>query len=196
MGVKNFSKNLMGINFQRGNFRNPSEFRLSFPEKKGNWTLVHWNPSESLCPKFFPFSFHQGQISAQGILHLRNPNSGKQILDAPEFWTQILANGSIFRILFLSSKRGPQNKFTLTHLPKFTFQSSTQKSGKHFTSHLCRAVGLTTHPLGRLDNPEGQRRTKDWARIFYPLRQAISPRDIGKLTISRGFAWKWPFSLP
>ena len=71
-------------------------------------------------------SKHQGQKSAQGILRLRNPNSGpnsvKRILDArilhPNSWVEFF--DSVF-----SSKRGPlknspsRNSPPKIHLPKF-----------------------------------------------------------------------------
>ena len=77
----------------------------------------------------------QGQISTQGILHLRNPNlgpnSGKQILDArilgPNSWVKFF--DSVF-----SSRRGPQknspsrNSPPKIHLPKFN--SAVPKRGR------------------------------------------------------------------
>ena len=68
---------------------------------------------------------HQGQISAQGILHLRNPNLGpssrKQILDTrisdPNSWFE-------FFILFFFKQKRPPEKFTLK---KFTSQNSPFK---------------------------------------------------------------------
>ena len=63
-----------------------------------------------------PSSLSQGQISAQGILHLRNPNLGP--------------NRVGFLILFFSAKEAPRKIHPQEiHLPKFTFQNSTQKSG-------------------------------------------------------------------
>ena len=67
----------------------------------------------------------QGQISAQGILHLGNPNlvpnSGKSILDArisdPDSWVEF------FEPVFFQQKRPPE-KFTLE---KFTSRNSPYK---------------------------------------------------------------------
>ena len=79
-----------------------------------------------ISPEIFEPLF-QGQISAQGILHLRNPNlgpnSGKRILDArildPNSWVEFL--DSVF-----SSKRGPlknspsRNSPPKIHVSKFS----------------------------------------------------------------------------
>ena len=82
-------------------------------------------------------TYCQGQISAQGILHLRNPNVGPnsagQILQdnfwASEIWTRILGS-SVLILLFPAKEAPPKNIHPPeTHLPKFTFQNSTQKSG-------------------------------------------------------------------
>ena len=87
----------------------------------------------------------QGQISAQGILHLRNPNfdpnSGKRILGArildPNSWVEF------FEPVFFPAKEAPRKiQPQEIHLSKFTFQNSTQKSGQKFTLHLCRAFWL------------------------------------------------------
>ena len=81
----------------------------------------------------------EGQISAQGILHLRNPNldpnSGKRILGArildPNSWVEFFE--SVF-----SSKRGPQknspsrNSPLKIHLPKFNPEIGPKNS--HCTS--------------------------------------------------------------
>ena len=75
----------------------------------------------------------------EGILHLRNPklgpNSTKRILDArsldPNSWVHFL-------ILSFPANETPQKIHPAEiHLPKFTFQNSTQKSGQknsHCTS--------------------------------------------------------------
>ena len=81
----------------------------------------------------------KGQISAQGILRLRNPNlgpnSGKRILDArisdPNSWVEFF--GPIF-----SRKRGPlenspsRNSPPKIHLPKFNPEIGPKNS--HCTS--------------------------------------------------------------
>ena len=76
----------------------------------------------------------QGHISAEGILHLRNPkffgpNSGKRILNArslgPNSWVE-----KLFCYSF-SSKEAPRKIHPQEiHLPKFTFRNSTQKWGQ------------------------------------------------------------------
>ena len=91
---------------------------------------------------------HQGQIAAQGILHLRNPNLGpnsaKRILDArisdPNSWVEFF--GPIF-----PGKKSPE-KFTVE---KFTSQNSPSKiqprhRAEKFTLHLCRATWLKKQP--------------------------------------------------
>ena len=75
----------------------------------------------------------QGQISAQGILHLRNPNlgpnSGKRIFGRPNFGPEFL--GRILWSYFFPGKEAPSKIHRRQiHLPKFTFQDSTQKSGQ------------------------------------------------------------------
>ena len=96
----------------------------------------------SLVPLAFPcFAFRliQGHKSAQGILHLRNPNlgpnSGKQILDTrildPNSWVKLF--DSVF-----SSKRGPlknspvRNSRPKIHLLKFNPEIGPKNS--HCTS--------------------------------------------------------------
>ena len=90
------------------------------------------------------FSLSQGQVSAEGILHLVNPNSGMRILGCeflgPEFWGRIL--GSHFSRRFLIKE--PPQKFILK---KFTAQNSHQKiypriRTEKFTLHFCRAILL------------------------------------------------------
>ena len=87
----------------------------------------------------------QGQMSAQGILHLRNPNldpnSGKQILGArsldPNFWVEF------FEPFFVPAKEAPRKiHHQEIHLSKFTFQTSTQKSGQKI--HIAPLQGLLT----------------------------------------------------
>ena len=96
----------------------------------------------------------QGQKSAQGILLLWNPNlgpnSGKRVLDArildPNFWVEFF--DSAFSAKEAPSKIHPRE----IHLPKFTFQNSTQKSGQkihiaplqvHFLVAQCSATPST-----------------------------------------------------
>ena len=80
------------------------------------------------------FEVSQGQISAQGNLHLWTPepefgaefyemNFGRPNLD-PNSWVDFLVP------FFCPAKEAPQNSAPQIHLPKFTFQNSTQKSSK------------------------------------------------------------------
>ena len=71
----------------------------------------------SSFPVAKPSLFAEGRISAQGILHLQKPEFGA------EFWETSFGTSS-------------------THLPKLTFQNSTQKSGKIFTLHLRKTMWL------------------------------------------------------
>ena len=87
-----------------------------------------WRLSWPLAPDRPRNSEHllcQGQISAQGILHLRNPNLGpnsaKRILDARISDPKFL--GRIFWSYFFQEKRPPE-KFTVE---KFTSQNSPSK---------------------------------------------------------------------
>ena len=89
---------------------------------------------------FFLFwSIHyQGQISAQGILHLQNPNSepnsGNRFW-TPEFWTRILGSNDL--ILFFKQKRPPE-KFTLQNSPPkihlSKFNPEIEQNNSHCTS--------------------------------------------------------------
>ena len=76
--------------------------------------------------------FCQGQISAQGILHLRKLNLGRILGNefwTPEFWTRIL--GSNFLTLLFPAKEPPLKvRPREVRLLKFTSQNSTQKSGQ------------------------------------------------------------------
>ena len=90
---------------------------------------------------------YQGQISAQGILHLRNPNlgsnSGKRILGArildPNSWVEFLS-------LSFPAKEAPRKIHPQEiHLSKFTFRNSTQKSGQKI--HIAPLQGLLTEKI-------------------------------------------------
>ena len=100
--------------------------------------------------------FCQGQISAQGIWHLRNPNlgpdSGKRILDTRILDTRIL--GSNFLVLFLFQQKRPPEKFTLEKFTSQNLPSRIQRRNraKKFTLHLCRAIWLKFCDLDILDS--------------------------------------------
>ena len=71
----------------------------------------------------------QGRKSAQGISRLWNPNvgpnSGKWILDAR------ILDPNCLTLFFVPAKEAPWKIHPReTHLPEFTFQNSTQKSGQ------------------------------------------------------------------
>ena len=105
---------------------------MAFLEKGEGLVLVH----------VFLFSvrsqIYQGQVSAQGILHLVNPNlgsnSGIRIL-SPEFGVEFL--GRIFWS-YVSNKKGPlknsppRNSLPKIHIKKFTPESGLKNS--HCTS--------------------------------------------------------------
>ena len=105
--------------------------------------LMPKSPESEIQAKLFA-DMSQGQISAQGILHLRNPNLGpnsaKRILDArisdPNSWVEF------FGPIFFQEKRPPE-KFTVE---KFTSQNSPSKiqpRNRAKNSH-CTSAG----PLG------------------------------------------------
>ena len=123
--------------------------------------------------------FFQGQISAQGILRLWNPNlgpnSGKRILDArisdPNSWVEFF--GPIF-----SRKRGPlenspsRNSPPKIHLPKF----NPENWAKKFTLHLCRAIWLRFFHARKGKRPFKEK----------PSTKAIFPFSRGENRISQG----------
>ena len=67
---------------------------------------------------------------------LGNPNFGRPNFGRPNSWVEFFDS-------VLSSKRGPRKiQPREIHLPKFTFQTSTQKSGQKIHMHLCTAICL------------------------------------------------------
>ena len=92
---------------------------------------VTWTPKTSAM--LFKNN-HSGTISAQGILHLRNPNLGpnsaKRILGRPNFGPRIL--GSNFLVLFFPGKEALKNSPSRNlppkiHLPKFKPRNWAEK---------------------------------------------------------------------
>ena len=120
----------------------PPKLQLPFPEKS----------LSQLISKRYHYRFpeiYQGQKSAQGILHLRNPNLGpnsaKRILDArildPSSWVEFL--DSVF-----SSKRGPlknspsRNSPPKIHPSKFNPEIGQKIHIAPLQGHLCENVFL------------------------------------------------------
>ena len=87
----------------------------------------------------------QGQISAQRILHLRNPNlgpnSGKRILDARNLDPN--SRVGFFLILCFQQKRPPE-KFILENSPPkiHLLKFNPEIGAKTLPLHLCRAIWL------------------------------------------------------
>ena len=115
----------------------------------------------------------QGHISAQGILHLRNPNlgpnSGKQILDLNS-WVEFICP------CFPAQEAPLKNSYTHTHpqeihLPKSTFQNSTQKWGKVVTLHLCRAIWL------KITLPQKESGTRNLAKSDEKSHRSVRKSD-------------------
>ena len=128
--------------------RNTFQGRLALPQNGATPPHLHLVSHRHICAIpdsttsraiIVRYPIYQGQISAQGILHLRNPNLGpnsaKRILDArisdPNSWVEFF--GPIF-----SRKRGPlknspsRNAPPKIHLPKFNPETGPKNS--HCTS--------------------------------------------------------------
>ena len=116
-------------------------------------------PTFDLFQEIDKSPFFQGQISAQGILHLQNPNLGSnsdiRLCDShclrepkfrAEFWETNFGrpnfgdtNSRVKCLILCFPAQEDPRKFTLE---KFTFQSSTQKSGQKI--HIAPLQGRLT----------------------------------------------------
>ena len=134
--------------------------------------------------------FYQGQVSAEGILHLANPNlgsnSGMRILES-----RILGPNSgveFFGPVF-SEKRSPLKN---SPLKKFTAQNSHQKIhpriwAEKFTLHFCRATLLIFYRVEARFH-----RVCPWDKPGLSLGQSRGRRAAQKVYVKKVYV---PFSL-